>query len=109
MLFFEFTHKESPANSTFTYEMVWEPATATDSNSHPNLYIRTKRLEDSSIGEGDNKIIFGFDMTAFIDYYKEHISSSNPVTFNLKYKIGTDKEGKDVYRDFQSNPIKWNL
>jgi hypothetical protein len=48
-------------------------------------------------------------MTEFVNYYKQHISNDDIVGFNLKYKTGVDEDGKDVYREFRSNPIKWKV
>jgi hypothetical protein len=115
VLFFEFSHKKTSDISTFVYELVWDPETKGklgETGEQPTLYIRAKSdasaMRSSDQGISDlGKVIFGFDMTDFVTYYKANISSSGPVTFNLKYKIGTDNDGKDVYRNFQSNPIKW--
>ena len=111
LLFFNFTQKEV-VNQTREYELVLNPEIE-NSNNFPTLYIRTKTTEISSTGNLSNKgkeeTVFAFDMTKFIDYYRENISKTTPITFNLKYKIGEDKEGKDIYREFKSNPIPWNL
>ena len=111
LLFFNFTQKEAP-NKTREYELVLNPEIE-NNNDFPTLYIRAKTTElkstDNYSNKGKDETIFAFDMTEFIDYYRKNISKTAPVTFNLKYKVGEDKDGKDIYREFKSNPIPWNL
>jgi hypothetical protein len=107
-LFFGFTHKEI---TDYIYELVMNP-TIEDGSNYPTLYIRAAKNTSplpESLKHVRKEVIFAFDMQQFINYYKETISKTGPVTFNLKYKIGTDKEGKDVYRSFKSNPIRWGV
>ena len=111
LLFFNFTQKEA-SNQAREYELVLNPEIE-NSNKFPTLYIRAKTTEfdeeDDRSNKGKDKTIFAFDMTEFIDYYRKDISKTESVTFNLKYKIGEDKDGKDVYREFKSNPIRWDI
>jgi len=108
-LFFGFYHNDK--NKMHTYEIVCNPEIEAP-NGHPTLYIRAR--EDSSPvlfweGKENNKIIAAFDMTEFLDKYGVTISGgAKAVKFNLKYKIGTSAEGKDIYREFMSNPITWS-
>jgi hypothetical protein len=104
LLFFGFEHNSSSAG--FEYELILNP-TIESSNGHPTLYIRAKALSVSSSSHS-RKHIFAFDMTDFITYYKETFPGKNTVQFNLKYYIET-KNGEDVYREFLSNPLSWNL
>jgi hypothetical protein len=111
MLFFAFT-QTATGDRTFEYELVCNPDLETGSGNIPTLYIRSRALtavapqQESSSAR---KTVFGFRMNEYISYYREKISASGPVKFNLKYKIGTDRDGKDVYREFKSNPLSWNI
>ena len=111
LLFFNFTQKEAP-NQTREYELVLNPEIE-NRNNFPTLYIRAETTElsqsENRSNKGKDNTIFAFDMTEFIDYYRKNISKTEPVTFNLKYKTGEDKDGNDIYREFKSNPIPWNL
>jgi len=111
LLFFKFTQKEI-SNQVREYELVLNPIIE-NSNKYPTLYIRAKTTAISSTGNQSNdekeETIFAFDMTEFIDYYRKNISEKTLVTFNLKYKVGENKEGGDIYKEFISNPIPWNL
>jgi len=86
----------------------------TGSNNIPTLYIRSKSI-DASTGSSekvcsrDGNNIFAFDVANFVNYYRETVSNSGKVRFNLKYKIGVDGNGKDIYRPFMSNPISWDF
>jgi hypothetical protein len=107
-LFFGFYHNGK--DKRCTYEIVCNPEIEAF-NGHPTLYIRAKEdnsliyMEDAKIG----RTIAAFDMTEFLDKYGVTISGgAKAVKFNLKYKIGTNNEGKDIYREFISNPITWS-
>ena len=108
LLFFNFTHKKE-SNRNREYELVLNPETE-DRNGFPTLYIRAmEAVDDRHYDKDKDKTIFAFDMAEFVNHYRTNISKTDPVTFNLKYKVGEDKEGKDVYREFRSNPIRWNI
>jgi hypothetical protein len=107
LLFFGFKREKVSDGLFFDYELIWNPEKERG-NEYPTLYIRSKKIEAPSVS-GSRETIFAFDMTDFIHYYKVNISDKNPVGFNLKYKIGTDEDGQDVYRQFRDNPIKWNV
>ena len=111
LLFFNFTQKEA-VNQAREYELVLNPEIE-NRNNFPTLYIRAKTTElsqsENRSNKGKDNTVFAFDMTEFIDYYRKNISKTEPVTFNLKYKTGEDKDGNDIYREFKSNPIPWNL
>ncbi|MDR2086557.1 MAG: hypothetical protein LBP72_05220 [Dysgonamonadaceae bacterium] len=113
LLFFGFRREEFSDNLILDYELILNPEIES-SNNYPTLYIRSKKAEidPASANAGHknkNKTVFAFDMTKFIDYYRKHISKESPIGFNLKYKVGVDEAGKDKYREFRSNPIKWNI
>ncbi|GHT86069.1 hypothetical protein FACS189420_5880 [Bacteroidia bacterium] len=114
-LFFGFTHKNQSDNSyIYEYELVLNPEKERNSN-YPTFYIRAKKPvltiheEIASVGQyKKDEIIFAFQMSDFINYYRKNISNTGPIRFNLKYKTGQDEAGKDIYREFLSNPISWN-
>jgi hypothetical protein len=107
-LFFGFTHKEQ-SNQSYTYELVMDPA-GDHNKEYPTLYIRAKKSENTPVAYSKKgEVIFAIDMTDFIDFYRKSVSNSGPVKFNLKYKIGKDEDGKDIYRSFLSNPLSWNI
>jgi hypothetical protein len=103
LLFFKFEHASSSTN--FEYELFLNPAIE-NSNGHPTLYIRAKTSPASRLHSG--KRIFAFDMTDFITYYERTFPGKNRIQFNLKYYIDTSN-GQDIYREFLSNPLSWNL
>ncbi|MDR2621818.1 MAG: hypothetical protein LBC48_04460 [Dysgonamonadaceae bacterium] len=105
LLFFEFEHG-SPS-TVFYYELFLNP-TIESSNGHPTLYIRAKERLNYAHLPNQSRSIYAFDMTDFVDYYKRNFSGKNMVQFNLKYYVET-KNGKDVYREFLSNPLSWHL
>jgi hypothetical protein len=112
LLFFGFRRDALSENLILDYEIVLNPEIEA-ANKYPTLYIRSKKIEttaNTSAGRPDkNETVFAFDMTEYIDYYRKNISSSGVVGFNLKYKTGVDEEGNDTYREFRSNPIKWDI
>jgi hypothetical protein len=108
LLFFGFEHAAT-ALISYKYELFMNPQTES-SNAYPTLYIRAIRrhfVEKPPI-QYSNMTIFAFDMTDFINYYKKTFSEKNTVQFNIKYYIGTEND-KDVYREFLSNPMSWQL
>lgn len=108
LLFFGFKREKPSDDASFDYELIWNPEKEKD-NSHPTLYIRSKKIDIAAQQSGHKETVFAFDMTEFINYYKKNISDKNPVYFNLKYKTGTDEDGHDIYRAFRSNPIMWQI
>jgi hypothetical protein len=107
LLFFGFTRESSSDNSSLEYELIRNPKIE-DANGHPTLYIRSKK-SDSSNFKGKKETIYAFEMSDFIDYYKENISNEGLVKFNLMYHSGKDENGKDVYRSFKTKPIQWQI
>ena len=113
-LFFGFYHKPYTENR-FEYELVCNPEIEA-SNGYPTLYIRAKELSNSVSETFDSaekakgkKVVATFDMTEFLEEYgKGNNAGGKSVKFNLKYKIGTNSDGKDTYREFLSNPISWS-
>jgi hypothetical protein len=107
LLFFGFTRGSSSDNSSLEYELIRNPKIE-DENGHPTLYIRSRK-SDSSNFKGQRETIYAFEMSDFIDYYKENISAEGLVKFNLKYHTGKDENGEDVYRSFKKKPIEWEI
>jgi hypothetical protein len=107
-LFFNFKRKNSSENKLLDYEMVLNPEIENPNNGYPTLYIRSKKTETSADSSGQGTV-FAFDMTKFIAYYLTNIADKDVIGFNIKYKIGVDEEGKDIYRAFISNPITWQI
>ncbi|MDR0546826.1 MAG: hypothetical protein LBG77_04480 [Dysgonamonadaceae bacterium] len=112
LLFFGFRRASSSSNFSFDFEIICNPETESE-NSYPTLYIRSKKTENATTTASTGReTVFAFDMTDFIDYYKTRVTGkpeTNLIGFNLKYKTGTDEDGKDVYRAFRSNPIRWEI
>ena len=103
LLFFGFS-QESTAKS-FEYELFLNPQVE-HSNGYPTLYIRSRRARQPRTLY--SKTIFAFEMTDFLNYYGKTFPGQKTVRFNLKYYAET-KDGKDVYREFLSNPLSWRL
>jgi hypothetical protein len=108
LLFFGFRRETVSDNLTFKYEMILNPEIEAQ-NGYPTFYIRSQKMDLVESHSGHRETIFAFDMTEFLRNYKESSSDKKIVKFNLKYKVGVDEEGKDVYREFKSNPISWNV
>jgi hypothetical protein len=114
LLFFGFRKGPLADNSMSDYEIILNPE---KENGHPTFYIRSKKTGTTpsythTVHESHGKrdeTVFAFDMTEFIAYYEKHISNTGSVWFNLKYKVGEDNNGNDIYREFRDNPIRWNV
>jgi hypothetical protein len=105
-LFFGFQHKEQ--GKGYVYELVLDPESE-ENGDYPTLYIRAKKVDIVPVSAyKKDEIIFAFQMSEFINYYRKSIANTGPIRFNLKYKIGKDESGKDIYRAFLSNPLSWN-
>jgi len=105
--FFSFKHRD---HSNHIYELILNPEL--EDSIYPTLYIRSKKVNTSNEQQAKdhlNREVFAFDVTDFAPYNKEKNSSSDVIRFNLKYKVGVDSEGNDIYRGFSSNPITWNF
>ncbi|GHT03197.1 hypothetical protein AGMMS49525_07870 [Bacteroidia bacterium] len=114
MLFFKFSQKAAD-NQKFDYELVCNPELENDEKV-PTLYIRTKtdnaEMSANKHSSSGQHTVFGIQMSEYIAYYKAKFSGTenpNRIKFNLKYKTGTDKDGKNVYQNFKSNPITWDM
>ena len=108
LLFLGFVHQNN--QSSYIYELILNPEI--ENNSYPTLYIRSKQTnasaEDQALDQYKRRV-FAFDVTDFVTYYREKVSATDVIRFNLKYKAGIDSSGKDVYKEFMSNPISWNF
>ena len=106
--FFGFRQQD---RSNYTYELVLNPEIESGSSNIPTLYIRAKKISDTSnkAYSRDGNAIFAFDAADFVKYYRETISNNGRVRFNLKYKTGVDANGNDIYRPFMSNPLSWDF
>jgi hypothetical protein len=110
LLFFGFHNKSPNDNAGYVYELFLNPEKEKDMN-HPTLYIRAKKVNIVPVTNGSvnrNELIFAFDMSDFVKYYRSNIAKVGPVKFNIKYKVET-KDDQDVYREFKSNPFFWTL
>lgn len=108
--FFGFKQRYPSNQISNTYELILDPKTG--NSEYPTLYIRSKQVNASSEQQAKDKHnmkVFAFDMTDFVYYYSEKISSTDIIRFNIKYKTGTNSAGDDIYKEFMSNPISWNF
>ena len=108
--FFGFVQQDQSNQLSHTYELILNPESE-DSN-YPVLYIRSKQVNtpvENQAKDQRNRKVFAFDVADFVKYYREKNASTGVVHFNIKYKNGTDSNGKDVYKEFMSNPISWNF
>jgi len=110
--FFGFKHKDSSNQLHYTYELILNPEIEKDGYNSPTLYIRSKQVNEPDVNQAKDefgRIVFAFDVADFVNYYRKEISPSGLVKFNLKYKRGVNADGKDIYREFASNPITWSF
>lgn len=108
--FFGFTQRNQSNQLSHTYELILNPEI--ENGSYPTLYIRSKQVNtptEYQAKDRQNRTVFAFYAEDFVNYYREKISSTDVIRFNLKYKTGIDNNGNDVYREFMSNPISWNF
>jgi len=108
--FFGFMQRDRPNQLSYAYELILNPEI--ESGNYPTLYIRSKQVNASTEYQAKDRLnrrVFAFDVADFVNYYREKISSTDVIQFNLKYKIGTDSNGKDIYKEFMSNPISWDF
>ncbi|MDR2563425.1 MAG: hypothetical protein LBC98_05715 [Prevotellaceae bacterium] len=104
VLFFIFEHKRFDYH--YTYEIICNTdsiETRVNGIDIPKLYIRTK-LHGNTLSNRKH-INCAFDMSAFAKAYVN--PSTKEVNLYLQYKTAT-KGGSDVYKKFQTYPIKWN-
>jgi hypothetical protein len=106
-LFFGFNQEDSV--SSHTYELFLNPE-ETHVNGYPVLYIRSKKIDEpeNRFFNTNPDMIFAFDMTDYIEYFREKMPESDAIYFNIKYKIENDKEN-DVYKEFDNNPLPWHI
>ena len=107
--FFGFKQESNSNQMAHVYELILNPDIEKGSGNYFTLYIRSKQLNGAPKENTRRETIFAFDMADFVKFCKEGISSSGPIRFNLRYKTGTDGNGKDIYREFMSNPISWDF
>ena len=108
--FFGFIQGDRSNQLSHTYELILNPEI--ESGNYPTLYIRSKQVNASTghqVNDQLNRNIFAFDVVDFVNYYREKISPTGMIRFNLKYKTGTGLDGKDIYKEFMSNPISWKF
>ena len=111
--FFGLRQKDESNQLSHTYELILNPEIESGSSSYPTFYIRSKQMnipgENSGKARSKDGNIFAFDVTDFVNYYRNAISSTGFVQFNIKYKTGVDTNGNDIYKEFMSNPISWDF
>ena len=108
--FFGFEQKDQSNRLGHTYELILNPEK--EDSSYPVLYIRSKQVNtpaEDQAKDQQNRKVFAFDVADFVKYYKEKYAPTGATRFNIKYKNGIDSNGKDVYKEFMSNPIYWNF
>ena len=109
--FFGFIQGDRSNQLSHTYELILNPEI--ESGNYPTLYIRSKQVNASNEHQAKDRLhrkVFAFDVADFVNHYDKNASSSNATRwFNLKYKTGTDSDGKDIYKAFVSNPISWKF
>jgi hypothetical protein len=106
--FFGFEQQDESNRLSHTYELILNPDEKI--NSYPVLYIRSKQVNTPAENQAKdqlNRKVFAFDVADFVKYYKEKYASTGMIRFNIKYKTGTDSNGKDVFKEFMSNPMSW--
>ena len=110
LLFLGFKQKDGLSQQYYTYELVLNPEL--ENSKYPTLYIRSKLVTPSpklQVTDKDRRTVFAFDASDFAVYYKKNFASNPDTRFNLKYKTGVDSDGKDIYKEFMSNPIRWEF
>ena len=97
--FFYFTH--TVFGIYLIYEMTYDPG---DTSEIPTIYFRAKESDkDNGIFPNEPFIYFcTFDLN---DFLLERRNSEKMIKVNIKYKTGTEN-GKDVYKDWESNPLE---
>jgi hypothetical protein len=108
LLFFGFQREVHSNKLMFRYEIIRNPEIE-NPNGYPTFYIRSKKMDLTVEHTGSQETVFAFDMAEFIREYRKEVSANSPVKFILKYKTGVNEDGKDIYRDFRSNPIAWEI
>jgi hypothetical protein len=108
ILFFGFSYDKTAASS-HTYEIFLNPAEE-HPDGFPVIYIRSKEIHDNVARRynSSGETIFATDMSKFVDYYRKNVSDSEIIKFNIKYKVGNE-DGNDIYREFKSNPLSWDI
>jgi len=98
VLFFAFEHL-THENQMFEYIMTYDPDDIAEMEI-PTLYIRARKD-----GEGSGNVIdvrrriHAFDMSEFYRI-------SNKSKINIKFKIGEDQDGDDIFRSWARNPFE---
>jgi len=97
--FFYFSH--AVFGTYLVYEMTYDPD---DTSDIPTVYFRAKESDkDNGIFPLEPFIYFcTFDLN---DFLLECRNSEEKLKVNIKYKTGTD-DGKDVYNDWEGNPLE---
>jgi len=110
--FFGFVQKDQSNQLGHTYELILNPEIENNSSGYPTLYIRSKQVNTSADNKAHDRYkreVFAFDVADFVNYYRAKTASTGLINFNIKYKTGTDSNGKDIYKEFMSNPISWDF
>ncbi len=116
VFFFDFKQK-APSGQEYAYEIICNTDSViagSDNNKAPTLYIRsikTNHPENTDVATITTS--YAFDLGDFVSTYKVQYkgesSSYNYISLNIKYKTGTDKAGKDVYKFLSDKPILWRV
>ena len=96
VIFIAFIH-EAPEDQEFIYEMTYDAYENTDI-----LYIRAKNDGQGTKTSSTFPYLYVFDIS---DYLTTLRGGEKKVTFNLKYKMDVDNEGRDIYGEYE-NPIE---
>jgi hypothetical protein len=107
-LFFGFTYDHEAVGHR--YRLVLLPDEKGE-GGFPTLCIRSQQTETVASAPHPNmrETVYAFDMSAYIRYFRESVSATGPIRFNLKYKTGVNADGTDEYHNFLSNPLTWDV
>ena len=89
----------APSDQVFEYEMVYNYDSST-----PTVYIRAKKVGEGSEPEETIRSLHAFDMRDFFATLPKN-SEDNRVTFNIKYKTGSNADDSDRYANWSNNPL----
>ena len=103
LFFFRFK-QAAPADQVFIYEMTYD---TNENTGMPTVYIRAKKSGTGSQPLAVNSFYHAFDMNNFL--WNLSPDSKNMVSFNIVFKTGVDKDGKDIYQSWAYNPMKYPL
>ncbi len=87
-------------NQEYEYKLVSYPDSC-DLEKIPYLYICAKKTNTSSAAVKETYRTQVFDMLSFVNEYKK----DKEIKFYLKYKVGVDGNGNNIYQSATSSPI----